>query len=64
MRLLHQAYPSSRWASQLYRGEPHSWPVALKASGGTPLTSAAAPVTWSRANSCLLAHTSDECPPT
>lgn len=37
MRWRHQAKPSAACAFQSYRGLPHSWPVALKASGGTPL---------------------------
>ena len=37
MRWRHQAKPSLACACQSYRGLPHSWPVALNASGGTPL---------------------------
>jgi len=37
MRWRHQAKPSALCAFQSYSGLPHSWPVALKASGGTPL---------------------------
>ena len=38
IRRFHQAKPVVLWASQAYRGLPHSWPSAAKASGGHPAT--------------------------